>query len=258
MSLATVRPDSAKSPSRQLVLPGQAGAADGPVDLSMMFIVHHAFRRDLAAFAAAAAATPSSDRRTWQALESRWSVFSFVLHHHHTGEDTGLWPLVRTKNPSAGPLLDQMDDDHRQIAPAITGLEDAARAYHDDESARERLLAALAALTDVLLPHLRREELETMPVVSATLTDTEYRAVEHENFVAPKGLRELGAEGHWVLDGLPPEGRAVMLSVVPAVPRFVLLHGFARSYRRASARRWGDGAAARVPSLQLSMASEGP
>ena len=62
--------------------------------------------------------------------------------------------------------------------------------------------------------------------------------------MAPKGLRELGAEAHWVLDGLPPEGREVMLSVVPAVPRFVLLHGFARSYRRAAARRWGDGAAA--------------
>ena len=74
--------------------------------------------------------------------------------------------------------------------------------------------------------------------------------------MAPKGLRELGAEAHWVLDGLPPEGREVMLSVVPPVPRFVLLHGFARSYRRAATRRWGDGAAATVPSLPLSTARE--
>lgn len=149
-----------------------------------------------------------------------------------------------------------MDDDHRRIGPAITALEEAARAYRDDDSARKGLLEALARLTDVLLPHLRREELEMMPVVAATLTDAEYRAVEHEHFVAPKGLRELGVEAHWVLDGLPQEGRDVMLSVVSAA-RFVLVHGFGRGYRRAAARRWGTGAVARVPSLQLSMTTEG-
>ena len=60
------------------------------------------------------------------------------LHLHHTGEDVGLWPLVRARNPSAGALLDQMDADHRRIAPAITALEEAARAYRDDDAARER------------------------------------------------------------------------------------------------------------------------
>ena len=39
------------------------------------------------------------------------------LHAHHEGEDAGLWPLVRSLNPSAGDLLDQMEHDHAQIAP---------------------------------------------------------------------------------------------------------------------------------------------
>ena len=60
-----------------------------------------------------------------------------------------------------------------------------------------------------------------MPVVAATITSAEFRAVEHEHFVKPKGFVELGVEAHWVLDGLAPEGREVMLHVVPAVPRFV-------------------------------------
>jgi iron-sulfur cluster repair protein YtfE (RIC family) len=178
------------------------------------------------------------------------------LHLHHTGEDVGLWPLVRARNPSAATLLDQMEQDHRRIGPAVTALEEAARAYEHDAAARAALLDALTGLSDVLLAHLRREELEMMPVVAATLTDAEYRAVEHEHFVAPKGLRELGLEAHWVLDGLPAEGREVMLSVVPAVPRFVLLHGFARGYRRSAVRRWGTGPAARVPSLQLATATQ--
>ena len=38
---------------RQLRLPGQTAAPDGPVDMTIMYVMHHAFRRDLAAFAMA-------------------------------------------------------------------------------------------------------------------------------------------------------------------------------------------------------------
>ena len=41
---------------RQLTLPGQAATADGPLDMTMMYVMHHAFRRDLRALARAAAA----------------------------------------------------------------------------------------------------------------------------------------------------------------------------------------------------------
>ena len=227
-----------------------------PADTRSMGIVHSALRRDLERTRMVLTDPPHPDPTQRRALASHVTWMMHFLHLHHTGEDVGLWPLIRARNPSAGALLDRMDADHRRIGPAITALEDAARAYRDDDAALEALVDCLARLADVLLPHLQREELEMMPVVAATLTDEQYRAVEHEYFVAPKGLRELGAEAHWVLDGLPQEGREVMLAVVPALPRFVLLHGFARSYRRASALRWGNGAAARVPSLQLSMVGE--
>ena len=42
----------------QLRFPGQAAAHPGPADMTLMYVMHHAFRRDLAAFAAAATATP--------------------------------------------------------------------------------------------------------------------------------------------------------------------------------------------------------
>lgn len=229
-----------------------------PADIRSMGIVHSALRRDLERTRMVLIDQPYPDPRQRRALASHLTWMMHFLHLHHTGEDVGLWPLIRAENPSAGALLDQMDADHRRIGPTIIAVEEAARAYRDDHAARERLLDALAALADVLLPHLRREELEMMPVVAATLTDEQYRAVEHDHFVAPKGLRELGAEAHWVLDGLPPEGREVMLSVVPPVPRFVLLHGFARSYRRAATQRWGDSAAAKVPSMPLSTLSKEP
>jgi hypothetical protein len=227
-----------------------------PADTRSMGIVHSALRRDLERTRMVVSGPPYPDERRRRAIASHMLWMMHFLHVHHTGEDVGLWPLVRSKNPAAGDLLDRMDEDHRRIAPAITAVEDAARAYQDDPSAREGFLEALSELRAVLLSHLAREEREMMPVVATTLTDAEYRAVEQEHFVKPKGFLELGAEGHWILDGLPPEGREVMLGVVPAVPRFLLLHGFAPAYRRKKALLWGSGPAAALPSLDLARMEE--
>lgn len=231
--------------------------AHEPADTRSMGIVHSALRRDLERTRLVLNQTQPPDKPQRRALATHLIWMMHFLHLHHSGEDVGLWPLIRSRNSSAARVLDQMDKDHRSIEPAAAALEKAAHAYRDDASARDDLLAAVDRLADVLLPHLRREELEMMPVVATTLSDAEYRAVEHEYFVAPKGLLELGMEAHWVLDGLPPDGREVMLSVVPAVPRFILLHGFGRPYRRAATRRWGEGPAAQVPSLQLSTSTRG-
>lgn len=54
-----------------MLLPGPAAAAPGPVDLTVMYLIHHAFRRDLADLGAAVAATPVTDRAAWVALAER-------------------------------------------------------------------------------------------------------------------------------------------------------------------------------------------
>jgi hypothetical protein len=103
------------------------------------------------------------------------------------------------------------------------------------------LVAALDALTSVLLPHLDREVEEAMPVVSASITRAQWHAVEQQYNIKPKSLAQLGMEGHWLLDGIDPEGYQVVVHTVPAVPRFILLHGFARAYRRRAQARWQPG-----------------
>ena len=118
------------------------------------------------------------------------------------------------------------------------------------------ICAALTGLEDVLLPHLRREELEMMPVVATTITTAEYRTIEKKYFVEPKGFAELGMEAHWIIDGVTPEDRDTIVHVVPAVPRFLLLHGFARKYRRQAAVLWGTSPASTVPSLRVAPIEE--
>ena len=104
----------------QLRLPGQTAAHEGPVDMHMMYVMHHAFRRDLAAFAAAAAVTPSADRDTWQALARRWELFSTALHHHHAGEDAGLWPRLLE-------VADEQDRATLEAMEAVRSLETRRR-----------------------------------------------------------------------------------------------------------------------------------
>ena len=82
---------------QQIRLPGQAHVADGPHDQTGMYVIHHAFRRDLAAFEAAVRATPVGDSPTWAALGARWTRFATVLHHHHGVEDEHLWPVLLGK-----------------------------------------------------------------------------------------------------------------------------------------------------------------
>lgn len=214
---------------------------EAPADTRMMGIVHAALQRDLRRARDVLGAEPPPEGRQRRAVGEHVLWLMEFLHGHHTGEDEGLWPLVRARNPAAGPLLDAMEADHARIAPAASAVTAAAREYATTASdgPRALLVAALDRLMEVLFPHLDREVAEAMPVVAATITDREWDAVEQEHFVKNKSLRELGTEGHWLLDGIDPEGYQVVVHTVPAVQRFVLLHGFARAYRRQAASRWG-------------------
>lgn len=211
-----------------------------PADTRMMGIVHGALQRDLLRAREVLVAQPFPDARQRQALGEHVVWLMDFLHAHHTSEDAGLWPAVLAKNPAAGPLLDSLEADHRRIEPAATGLRETAERYAGDggDTARTSLVAALDDLAAVLFPHLDREVAEAMPVVAATLTREEWNAIEQEHNIKTKSLAQLGFEGHWLLDGIDPEGYQVVVHTVGPVPRFILVHGFARAYRRRQAAVW--------------------
>jgi hypothetical protein len=147
---------------------------------------------------------------------------------------------VPKRDPASGPLLGSLEADHWQISPAAATLTAAGQRYAATtaDGQRAEFVAALDALAAVLFPHLDREVEEAMPVVSASLTDAEWRAWDKKYNVKPKSLAQLGLEGHGVLDGIDPEGYQVVVDVVPPLPRFILLHGFARAYRRQAQACW--------------------
>jgi hemerythrin-like domain-containing protein len=216
-------------------------APDGPADTRIMGIVHEALKRDLRRVRAVVAASPEPGAAQREALGEHVVWMMRFLHAHHTSEDEGLWPLVRTRNPASAELLDGLEADHAVIAPAAGAVEACGAAYagSDDETMRSDLVAALDRLVEVLVPHLDREVSDAMPVVSASITSREWDEVERRHTLRPKSVRVLAMQGHWLIEGIDQEGYEVVVQKVPRVVRWVIVHGFARAYRRQAAARWG-------------------
>ena len=198
------------STTRQIRLPGQAGVQEGPVDLVVMYAMHHAFRRDLAAFARAVPATPVDDRPTWSALQQRWTRFAEVLHHHHTGEDSGLWPLLLDRVDAAGDeggraTLEAMESEHGQIDPLLEACAEGLARMAAGGTADERAALAVrtAAARDSLGRHLEHEETEALALVQRHLTQEDWQDMEQEHFEGRLPLATTLFLVPWVCDGLP-------------------------------------------------------
>lgn len=214
--------------------------ADGPADTRMMAIVHSALLRDLARAREVLAADPPPSTAQRRALGEHVVWMMAFLHAHHTSEDEGLWPLLLQRNPNAAALVDSLECDHARIAPAAEAVSVTAGAYAStsDDASRVALSTALEQLEDVLAPHLKREVAEAMPVVARSITRREWDEVEQKFNLSSKSMKQLALEGHWLLDGIDAKGRDVVVHLVPLVPRLILVHGFAGTYRRQAAARW--------------------
>jgi len=210
---------------------------DTPADTTMMRIVHTALRRDLRRARTALAADPAPDHRQCSAIAEQLRWMMTFLEAHHRSEDHGLYPLVRERDPAAAALLDDMAADHEAVAAATSAVERGADRLAADDDVTSAI-DAIDQLTTVLLPHLDREEREAMPVVSRTITNAEWQRIEQEHNLDGKSIAQLGREGHWLIDGASDADRAHVLGLVPPVQRFVLLHGFGRSYRRRARACW--------------------
>jgi len=108
-------------------------------------VFHTALRRDLerAIDSLTPAARPTQAQRA--ALAEHVNLILDLLHHHHTGEDIGLWPLVRRRAPDLGSQLDMMEAEHASVAGAIVSTREATQQYAaiGDPSAARRLREAL-------------------------------------------------------------------------------------------------------------------
>lgn len=182
-------------------------------DMTWMYTVHAALRRELERIARITARADDDPMRTLRTAAG-WEMFKSYLHVHHTAEDDMLWPPMRSAlaEDSAGTaLLDAMESEHAAIDPLLDAIDTALL---DRESGPQRLGELTGNLATALRRHLDHEEAECLALIDATLTADQLAA-----FGAEHGKR-LGADVRrylpWALDGAAPEVTAKLLGQLPA------------------------------------------
>jgi Hemerythrin HHE cation binding domain len=95
----------------------------------------------------------------WQLRINCLQYCHFVHSHHHL-ESVLLFPALRQANPALGPVVDRLEADHQRVSVLLDEVETAAGnlAAAESPEARQRLTAALEALSTDLLDHLAYEE----------------------------------------------------------------------------------------------------
>ena len=222
----------------QILLPGQAAAPAGPADMTMMYVLHHAFRRDLRDFRSAAAVLAVDDQSGWSRLRGRWQLFTTELHTHHTKEDEILWPLLAVRARAADDVeslrvLEEMEDEHAVLDPLLTSCDAgfSALARRADADVLGDLLADLAELDATLDRHLGHEESAAVPILQRYVAGEEWDVIERDKFRGKPSVRHARRFLPWIFMGLSEDAAARVAAIGGPGMRLLLAtsrRGFAR------------------------------
>jgi hemerythrin-like domain-containing protein len=190
------------------------GQADPPADIGFMRALHAALRRDLSRLRDAAAQLDGSAGAPSTVLAG-WDAFRAQLDNHHSAEDDDLWPVLRGELSDPGDLasVDSMVEEHRQIPPALAGVDAALRGGGE-------LTAPVELLSTVVLDHLAHEEREVLPLIEQHLTRAQWRAFLHKER-SRRSPRERPEFLTWILDDAGEQDAAAVLAEMPPPARLV-------------------------------------
>ncbi len=177
---------------------------DGSASMATLLMMsHHGLRRDLGRFATALGGVAQGDTSRVDALREEWKGYHATLHGHHTSEDNGIFPDLRSKQPQLSAVIDTLFEQHRRIDPLLE-QGDAAFAALPSTTAAEALVRELRALLD---EHLVLEETHVIPHLRAFNT-----------FPPPPNEEMLGmyAQGFsWAMHGIAADVVAEVMKLLP-------------------------------------------
>jgi Tfp pilus assembly protein FimV len=192
--------------------------SDFNLDLSGMFAIHNAFRRDLEFIA-------QMDRRT-----EGWDVFERMLRAHHAVEDDLLWPVVRAAvagQPDDLALLDQMVAEHAELEPLFAVLDEA----FDQGTVTPD---ACSKLDTLVRKHLEHEETDALPLIGRSLTQAQWN--DFDRAAAERFGPDMHVYLPWLLDGMDRDAEQRVVDRLPPPLREMYQHEWRPAWRAAA--RW--------------------
>nr|WSY51613.1 hemerythrin domain-containing protein [Streptomyces sp. NBC_00886] len=182
------------------------------LDMTMMFAIHDALRRELERIARVTSRV-DEDARHVLSTAVGWELFKKFLQVHHRSEDLTVWPVMQRElagRPDDLALLDAMEAEHAVIDPL---LDDIDAALADRESGLERLGGLVDTLHTGLSGHLKHEEAEALQLMDRTMTQEEWMtfSVTQRDGIGDYANRYLP----WILDEMEAARAASILTHIP-------------------------------------------
>lgn len=185
---------------------------DYRLDMTMMFAMHDALRRDLGQVARIAAGGGDDPAKLLRAALG-WELFKKFLVVHHQTEDDVLWPDLRTAvagNADQLGLADALEEEHAVIEPLLAAV-DAAGA--DPDRGHERFADIVDELAGQLGAHLSHEETDGLTLIDSSLSPEQW-----QHFAAVHGQRltpDADTYMPWLLSHHGPDELARVLEKFP-------------------------------------------
>jgi iron-sulfur cluster repair protein YtfE (RIC family) len=188
-------------------------STDFGLDMSMMYVIHDALRRELIRIARYTSRTSDDPMRILRTAVG-WEMFKTYLHAHHTAEDETLWPVmaqVLADRPADLALLEAMEAEHAAIDPLVTAVDTALA---DRADGPRRIGGLVDALRSTLGGHLTHEETQALPLIDHTVTEQQW------DRLGQRQAEKIGGDASrylpWLLDNLDPQRAAAVLARMPA------------------------------------------
>jgi Hemerythrin HHE cation binding domain len=185
---------------------------DFTLDMSMMFAMHDALRRELVQVARIAGQRDDDPGKRLHAALG-WELFKKFLLVHHQSEDDALWPALRARvagHPDRVALADALEAEHAVIEPLLTAIDAAAA---DRDYGYQRLADIIDELAVKLTAHLAHEESDGLALIDASLTPQEW---QHFSQVHTERLRaDAAVYMPWLLSEASPQTLNAIVSKFP-------------------------------------------
>jgi hypothetical protein len=182
------------------------------LDMSMMFAMHDALRRELVQVGRIARLRDDHPGQLLRAALG-WELFKKFLLVHHQSEDDVLWPTLRTNvasQPDRVALADALEAEHAVIEPLLTAIDAAAA---DPDYGYQRFGDIVDELATKLSAHLSHEETDGLPLIDTSLTAQEWQrfAQVHAERIAGDAPMYMP----WLLNGANPQTLDAILGKFP-------------------------------------------
>jgi deazaflavin-dependent oxidoreductase (nitroreductase family) len=191
-----------------------SAVAATPARTEEMAVVHRVFRRGFPMVAGLVRGTPAGATGRSEPIAVHLDFLLNGIHHHHTGEDESIWPLLFERAAPQAELVKRMEAQHAVVAERSDRVRWLLDRWRGSAADGEPFAVAIDEFTAALVEHLDDEEAHVVPLIRAHITAAEWERFGREmfeKFTKPQKLIATGTledvataeEAAWFTGGLP-------------------------------------------------------